>query len=157
VRIQPDSPDAHNSLAVALWQMGNVQNAIGQWNIALQIMPDYPEAANGLAFVLATVDSSEGGNPSRAVGLARRACDLTNRQVPDYLDTLAIAYAAAGRIDDAIAADEQAMQVAQATGQTQVLASIQAHLQAFHQAQVHSSLPKTTQSQPDGAGSPQHP
>jgi protein O-mannosyl-transferase len=156
VRIQPDSPDAHNSLAVALWQLNDARGAIAEWNIALEITPDYPEAADGMANALATADPSEGGDPQRAVILAQRACELTNNQRPDYLNTLAIAYAAGGRLDDAIAADEKAVQVALASGQTDLAADIVTRLQAYRAAQAQHS-PATIPSQSDGAGSPQHP
>ncbi len=102
VRIQPNSAVAHNNLAIALVQQGRPDEAIKHYEQALRLKPDYPEAQNGLAWQLAALGPAEGGNPVRAVALAQRACELTGNSDVTCLDTLAVAYAAAGRFNDAI-------------------------------------------------------
>jgi Flp pilus assembly protein TadD len=44
--------------------------------------------------------------------LAEKACKATNNTDPEFLDTLAAAYAEAGRFDDAVRTAQQAIQVA---------------------------------------------
>jgi tetratricopeptide (TPR) repeat protein len=56
------------------------------------------------------------GDAVRAVELARRACELADNRQAGYLDTLAAAYAAAGRFREAVATIERAIEVAGATG-----------------------------------------
>jgi tetratricopeptide (TPR) repeat protein len=131
VKIQPDSAAAQDNLALLLCQTGQTRDAIAHWDSALAVQPDYPEAQNGLAWLLATLSPQEGGDPARAVTLAEKACDLTGHQVPGYLDTLATAYASAGRFNDAIATDEKALALAQSAGQSQLAGEIQARLQLF--------------------------
>ena len=130
VRIRPNSAPAHDDLALALCQAGQAREAITQWKLALRINPNLPDAQNGLAWLLATLSSPD-GDPPRAVALAQRACDLTHHQVPGYVDTLATAYAAAGRFPDAIAAAQNALALAQSTGQSQLAAEIQSRLTLY--------------------------
>ena len=141
VRIQPNSAEAHNNLAFALWQAGQVQKAIEQWELALRIQPDYAEVQNSLAWLLATLGPGAGGDPVRAVALAGRACDLTRHQVPGDVDTLAAAYAAAGRFNDAITAAEKAIELARAAGQSQLVGEIQARLQLYRSGRAYSQTP----------------
>jgi tetratricopeptide (TPR) repeat protein len=134
VRIEPNAADAHYGLAVALSQSGQSRQAIEQWQIALNLNPKYPEALNALALTLATVGPDQGGDVEQAVALARRACDLTGYRAPAFIDTLAVAYAAAGRLDDAIAADTQALNLAKSGGRSRLAAEIQNRLNQFHSA-----------------------
>ena len=52
--------------------------------------------------MLATSKETDIRKAALAVPLAERACELTLYGSPDYLSTLAVAYAEAGRYDEAI-------------------------------------------------------
>ena len=73
---------------------------------------------NDLAWLLATREPAQGGDPVRAVTLAEQAYKLTDSKLFSYLDTLAAAHAAAGRFPEAIATAQKAMALASAAGQT---------------------------------------
>jgi spermidine synthase len=107
------------------------------WEQALRNKPDYAEAGNNLAWLLATLARTDGGDPVRAVTLAERACKLTNNRVAAYLDTLASAYAAAGRFEDAITTAGKAIDLARSTGQPQLVEEIQSRLQLYRNGQAH--------------------
>jgi tetratricopeptide (TPR) repeat protein len=141
VNIQPDSAEAHSNLALALWQAGQLREAIKHWELALRIEPDYPEAQNDLAWLLATLKPAEGGDPVRAVSLAERACNLTGYQMPRDVDTLAAAYAAAGRFNDAVATAQKAIDLARSAGQSQLVGEIQARLLLYHSGRAYSRSP----------------
>jgi protein O-mannosyl-transferase len=144
VRIDPDSPDAHNNLAIALWQGGDAHDAIIEWNSALQLRPDYPDALNGLAEALAKLPPADGGDPAHAIAFAEQACSLVHYRVARFNDTLATAYAAAGRFSDAVPMAQKAIDLAKAAGDTQFAAQIQARLQLYQSG--HLNPPPTTQS-----------
>ena len=79
-------------------------------------VPGNSLADNNLARLLATLAPAEGGDPVRAVTLARQACELTGNRDANSLDTLAVAYAANGRFNDAIATTQKAMNLARSGG-----------------------------------------
>jgi tetratricopeptide (TPR) repeat protein len=137
VRLTPDSVEGHNNLGSALEQAGKIREAVGQLEEALRIKPDYAEAQNNLAWLLATHAPAEGGDPMQAVSLAERACQLTGDRVAPYLDTLAAAYAAAGRFKDAVATAQKAIELAKSAGQTQVVSEIEPRLQLYRNGQAY--------------------
>jgi len=69
-----------------------------------------------LAWLLATYPDSNSRDGAEAVGLAERACALTERRVPALLATLAAAYAETGDFSRGVAVGEEAMSRGQAIG-----------------------------------------
>ncbi len=118
-------------LGFALDRMGCVPESIAHYEQALRISPDFPVAKNNLAWLLATRPPTESGNAVRAVALAEQACKLTDNRVAAYLDTLAAAYAAAGRFNDAVATAQTAIPLADSTGQTQLVSRIKMRLELY--------------------------
>jgi tetratricopeptide (TPR) repeat protein len=137
LRVKPDSAEAHFYLALALEQTRSVREAIAHYDQALRVKPDYVMAQNNLAWLLATLAPAEGGDPVRAVSLAEQACQRTGDRVAPYLDTLAAAYAAAGRFDNAIATAQKAGDLARFAGQTQVASEIETRLALYRSARAY--------------------
>jgi tetratricopeptide (TPR) repeat protein len=96
-------------------------------------------ALNDLAWLRATAPDPGLRNGPEAVRLAERACQLTQNNDADAITTLALAYAEAGRFDDAVVTARKARAVALAQGQTEVAARNEQLLElyksgrAFHQ------------------------
>jgi tetratricopeptide (TPR) repeat protein len=88
--------------------------------------------------VLAAFPQSGLADPIRAVSLAQQACKLTGNKSAAYLDTLAVAYAAAGRFDDAIAAAQKAIALARAAGQAGLVKAIEARLELYRSGRAYS-------------------
>jgi spermidine synthase len=65
------------------------------------------------------------------VQLARQANDLAGGKNPLYLRTLAAAYAEAGRFGDAMRASREAIELAQATGQPDLVARLNDELKRY--------------------------
>ena len=137
LRIKPDYAEVHNNLGNALFQTGRINEAMGHWKQALRDKPDYPEAQNNLAWLMATRTPAEGGDPARAVTLAERAWKLTDGREAGYLDTLAAAYAAAGRFDNAITTAQQAIELANSAGQAQVVSEIETRLELYRAGRAY--------------------
>ncbi|MGO9245281.1 MAG: tetratricopeptide repeat protein [Verrucomicrobiia bacterium] len=138
LEINPTNASAHSKLGAALIATGNAHDALSQLAQALRIKPDLAEAQNKLAWVLATLPPTEGGDPVRAVALAQRACELSGNRAPGDLDTLAVAYAAAGRFDAAVATAQKAIDLACSAGQTELVEEIQARLQLYRSGRAYS-------------------
>jgi len=146
LRVNPEHARARNNLGVALIKLGKTREAIKQFEQALQIEPNYPEAQNNLAWLLATLAPAEGGNPARAVTLAQSACEPGGHPVAQYLDTLAAAYAAVGRFNDAVTTAEQAIELAHCAGQPQTVKDIETHLESYRAG--HPYRPSAEMSKP---------
>ncbi len=147
LEINPRNAEAHSKLGIALIATGNTHDALGQWEQALRINPDLTEAQNNLAWMLATLPPAQGGNPIRAVSLAQQACEITGNRAPGDLDTLAVAYAAAGRFDDAIATARKAIDLARPAGQAELVKEIQARLELYRSGRTYS--PPAAATSPD--------
>ena len=96
----PD-PKAHCEFAVALAHLKRTREAMSQYASALLIQPDFPDALDGLAWILSTDANPDFRNGTEAVKMSERACELTGRQDPVKLKTLAAAYAETGRFGEA--------------------------------------------------------
>jgi tetratricopeptide (TPR) repeat protein len=131
VRIKPDWPEAHNNLATAFYQQGKLSQAIKHWTEAVALKPDWAEVCNNLAWVLAANNDAKLHNPEEAVRLAKKACELTDYQQPVMLDTLGVAYAAAGRFQEAVAVAEKAINIAKTTDKNNLAEQIQERLQLY--------------------------
>ncbi len=101
----------------------------------MRIEPGNAQTQDALAWLLATLPPADGGDPVRAATLARQACDLTHDRKPNYLDTLAAAYAAQGRFSDATETAEKALALARAAGETQLVAEVQARMDLYRAGQ----------------------
>jgi hypothetical protein len=141
LRFKPDYAEAYCNLGTALERAGRLHAAIGDYEQALRLSPNLPLALNNLAWLLATLPPAEGGDPARAPALAQHACELTNDKNAAYVDTLAAAYAAAGRFDEAIATARKAIDLAHADGQTTLVGEMEARLQLYRDGHVYHIKP----------------
>ena len=144
LRLKPDYAEVHYNLGCSLQQEGRMQEAMQHWEQALRSKPDYAETENNLAWLLATLASADGGDPARAVTLAERACELTDNRVAGYLDTLAAAYAAAGRFNEAIATAQQAIELANSAGQAQAVSEIETRLELYRAGRAYRAPASVT-------------
>lgn len=78
------------------------RKALADFNLARRLEPTFALAYNNAAWLRATCPQEPFRNGSEAVELATRACELTDWNDANYLDTLAAAYAEAGDYDSAI-------------------------------------------------------
>jgi hypothetical protein len=107
------------------------------WDHTLACTSNNSLAYNNLAWLLGTLTPAEGGDPVRAVILAQRACELTGNNDANSLDTLAVAYAANGRFNDAIATTEMAITLARFGGQVELLHRMEARLELYRGGQTY--------------------
>lgn len=139
--LKPDFPEAYFGLAALFTQQGDTAAAIEEYYQGLRRQPDAPEALNNLAWIRAASANAAFRNGEEAVRLASRACELSGRQNPLMLGTLAAAYAEAGRFDDAVATAQEACNIALAKGQGALAKKNQALLELYQSRRpYHESL-----------------
>ncbi|MBW1685274.1 MAG: tetratricopeptide repeat protein [Deltaproteobacteria bacterium] len=114
IRLAPEEAAFYTSQAALLGQLGRESEAAAAYREALRLGDRSPEVLNNLAWLLAAARDPGLRSPHEAVELAREATELTENADPSVLDTLAAAYAAAGRHDDAIEAARRALALAEA-------------------------------------------
>jgi len=131
LHINPNYAKADVNLGDALLQKGIVDEAIADYQKALQITPDYVEAQNNLARVLATCPQASLRNGNKAVALAQQANQLTGGGNPTVLDTLAAAYAEAGRFPEAVETAQRALQLAETQSNTALADALRSQLKLY--------------------------
>jgi tetratricopeptide (TPR) repeat protein len=110
--LDPAYTDAYPNLGEAYGAQGKRAQAAKYFALAVDVSPDNPFLLNRLGWLLATSPEDGVRNGARAVEVGERAVRLTFRQDVTSLDTLAAAYAEAGRFADAVAAGREAVTLA---------------------------------------------
>jgi tetratricopeptide (TPR) repeat protein len=132
LRLNPAFAEAHYYIASLLLEEGKTEDAAAHYIAALQIKPDYVPAMVSLAWIYATGRSkARSEHAAEAVRLAERACQISGRKQSGPLDTLAAAYANAGRFDEAVKTGEEAFSVAKAAGENDFADSIRARISLY--------------------------
>lgn len=122
---------AYPAAANLLAQRGDAAAAIALLRRGYELLPQNINVANDLAWQLATCPDDDQRDGQEAVRLAEYANALRGGERFNELDTLAAAYAEAGRFDEAVSAAEQALSIVMQTGQEEVIAEISARLELF--------------------------
>jgi tetratricopeptide (TPR) repeat protein len=126
-----NSADIYVSLGRAYIQLGNYELAIRNWTKAVELDPNNTNVLNNIAWLLATLGEPSAADADRAIGYARRACELSGYKEPTSLDTLAAAYAAAGRFTDAKPTAEKALNAAKDANQQELARKIESRLKLY--------------------------
>jgi tetratricopeptide (TPR) repeat protein len=136
-RLKPDDAPAHYDLGRVLAELGDTAQAIAQYHEALRLAPDFTDAINSLAWLLATHPEAEFRDGQKAVELAERGCRFTDYKDPAILDTLAAAYAEAGRFDDAVRTANKALDEARTAADNDLTTEITARLELYKAGQPY--------------------
>jgi Flp pilus assembly protein TadD len=131
IQLNPSLAGAHKNLGDILIRQGKISQAIKHYRRALQIEPDTPALLNNLAWILSTSKNETIRNADEAVLLAERACELVDYKKAPMLDTLAAAYAAAGRFPEAVTTGQKALELALLSGQKEVAENIRSNLELY--------------------------
>jgi tetratricopeptide (TPR) repeat protein len=120
LEIDPRFSVAYNNRGDAWGKKGDYAQAIADYDRALAADPRFVVAYNNKAWLLATCPDGKYRNGAKAVELALKAVELN----PDVyqLDTLAAAYAEAGKFEDAIATQERVINLFKKEDNAEVLA-----------------------------------
>ncbi len=137
-QMAPQDAEAHYWLGVSLIETGDVVRAVNELESAVALDAMHLAAHDLLARTLATRPFDDGGDPARALKAALKACAVVPcRDDASRLDTLAIAYASAGRFDQAVKAEDNALELVRRNGSQQhpndrtLVDTLQAHRGLF--------------------------
>ena len=107
-------------------RQGKTETAASHYRAVLSRQSKNIEALNNLAWILC---SGTNRDPIRAVTLAKRACELTNWQQPELMDTLIAAHIAAGQNENARNIAERALITAEKLDRTDLVESLKQRLE----------------------------
>jgi tetratricopeptide (TPR) repeat protein len=116
LQIRPDDADAHTCLGNALLRRGSVREAVAHYENAIALAPEDPHSRINVAWVLATAADASIRDGIKAVEFAQQAIELSGGKDPNFLRTLAAAYAESGRFSEAITTAKQAILIATMQG-----------------------------------------
>jgi tetratricopeptide (TPR) repeat protein len=131
IALDPYAAKAHYHLAMLLARQDKIDETITHLRQAVAAGPNWLPAINDLAWILATNPDSQLRDPAEAIRLAERACELTNYQRPDLLNTLAAAYASSGKFAEAVTTAEKALQLAEPQGPNELTENIRNCLRLY--------------------------
>ena len=123
--IDPQNIKALCRLTLTLIQLDRYGEAIESCRKAADLAPQAWDVQNLLALLLATA-APPGDAAAEAVARAQRLAAATGRRHPAALNTLAAAYASAGRFREALAVADEALALAEAGQLTELAAEIRA-------------------------------
>ena len=131
-----DYARVHHNLGRALARKGNLVEAFENYRKAADLRPTWPVALNDAARILATHTDPEVRDANEAVRLALRAAELTGRRNVSILETLALAYAAAGQFDQAAIVIEEAIALVSAAQAQRQVDYLREKLQLYKQSAI---------------------
>ncbi len=131
LEIYPEHINARYNLGLALWSLGETESAVQEYRNVLSVKPDWATAANSLAWILATDKNDAIRNGAEAIQWAQVACEGVGRENPEYLDTLAAAYAAAGRFKEAVGIAGESLAIARSAGDTGLAEELERRLHLY--------------------------
>jgi tetratricopeptide (TPR) repeat protein len=124
----PDDAAIRLNLAALYLTLGWADEVLETLREGHERAPEHVELANALAWHLATLPAAALRDGAEAVRLAEAAVGAAGTDDPNLLDTLAAAYAEAGRFDDAVRTAQHARDLARAAGEDQLIATLDARL-----------------------------
>lgn len=116
LELDPEYTDAYRNLGEAYAALGRRAPAAKYFALAVGANPDNPFLLDRLGWLLATAPEEDVRNASKAIEAGERAVRLTSRQDTMSLDTLAAAYAEAGRFQEAAATAREGFLLAERQG-----------------------------------------
>lgn len=133
LRSSPGDSAVTFNLAVALEGAGRDADAAGRYRESLGQRPGWATALVGLSRLLSTSRDAAVRDAEQAVKLAEAAVRQAND--PRSLDTLALAYASAGRFEEAIQTAEEALRMAREVGNEMAARQIADRIQRYRHAE----------------------
>jgi len=138
LQLSPNNAKVCNSLANIYIAQEKFDQCLIYHRRSIKINPNQPAILNYLAWLQATNPSLQSRNIDEAIICAQRLCKLTNFKHPLALDTLAVAYAAAGEFPKAVKTAQRAIDIAMAANNTTLAQKIAAQQELFKQSKPYT-------------------
>jgi protein O-mannosyl-transferase len=131
LKLSPRLVEARNNLATILCQKGEIDRAISELEEAIRIQPDNIDALNNLTWILAMPVGTGSENRLKALPLAQRLHALVGNNNPKVLRTIAAAYAANGKLTEALDVAAQGAKLAREQVDDALAEALEADLSTY--------------------------
>ena len=138
LEIYPEHINARYNLGLALWSLGKTGRAIQEYRNILNVKPKWAIAANSLAWVLATDKNKKNRNGIEALRWAQVACNAEGGKNPEYLDTLAAAYAEGGRYKAAVETAREGLKLAREASDAELAQELEQRLSLYEMGRAYT-------------------
>jgi tetratricopeptide (TPR) repeat protein len=135
LKLAPDYAEAHNNAGWVSKDVGRYSDALQHFRDAVRLRPGAVMPMLGLAWLLAAHPEPAKRQPAEAVRLGEQLANMSGYGNWMALDTLAVAYAAAGRSADATRTEEKALALVQ-TASPPDAPAVRQRLELFRQGTV---------------------
>jgi tetratricopeptide (TPR) repeat protein len=110
IKAEADFPEPYVMLTTLCMEEKDYDTPLTVLRTGMERIPESVVLYNGLAWILAAHPDASKRDPAEAIKLAEHACELTKNQSAGVLDTLATAYASAGRFEEAVKTERLAIE-----------------------------------------------
>ena len=131
MKLSPQRIEARNNLATILCQKGEIDRAISELEDALRIQPDNIDAFNNLTWILAMPVGTGSEKRVKALPLAQRLYELVGNTNPKVLRTIAAAYAANGKLTEALDVAARGAKLAREQADAALAETLEADLSTY--------------------------
>jgi tetratricopeptide (TPR) repeat protein len=143
LRVDPSGFEDHLNLVKLLAIRRRFREAVARCQKTLDIAPQNASIRNELAWMLATCPEASVRNGAKAIEIAQSLAQRSQGQVPEFLDTLAAAYAEARHFPEAVTKAEQALAVAKSTNQPLLVDKIRSRLDLYRAGRPYRDGPQS--------------
>jgi tetratricopeptide (TPR) repeat protein len=140
VQAEPSNVFAHGNLALALARTGQIAPAIAGYRKTLELNPSWTAPMCDLAKLLARPESGPSRDPAEALQLAQKACQMTHNGDWLSLDTLAMVHGEAGRFDEAVKCEQQALEAAKGKTDEKTLTVLKQRIELYKSHRPYSAF-----------------
>jgi tetratricopeptide (TPR) repeat protein len=137
---EPSNSIAHGNLALALARTGQIAPAIAEYRKTVELNPQWPAPMCDLAKLLARPESGPSRDPAEALQLAQKACQMTHNGDWPTLDALAMVHSEAGRFDEAVKTEQQALEAARGKTDEKTLSALQRRIDLYKSHRPYSAV-----------------
>ena len=140
LEIDPAQAELHDELGKTYYQKGEIGKVIEHWTKAVTLRPDDAEMLNNLGWLHSSSREADIRNPQKALEYALRACELTEYVLANFIDTLALAYAANGQYSQAVEIAQKALEIAVSENQKSLSNEIKKRLELYKSQQPYYDI-----------------
>ena len=138
IAMRSDYLAGRTSLAMTLDRAGHHAEALERFREVSEARPDWAAPWTAMTRIIATDSNADPLSRAEACRFGERALRLSRNRDPVILDVLAMAYATAGRFDEAVRSAERAVSLLAATNNHEAARDVSARLDLYRRRQAYT-------------------